>query len=175
MSNKSQLQANNTQLATLIQTLQGKIAGSGGGGNVRVYLAGMVADRTQCGNNTITYACPLDELDFTQMTQNNTMVAVATINGTNVEIGDMVKEFAKLGMPCFIQVADSIEGLYNASGVAVWADMSGYGMPPMIITPIMAKITPEVIAAAGLSIEPGIYLVHDAAYAPATSVIYTGP
>lgn len=32
MSNKTQLQANNTQLASLIQTLQGKAAGGGGSG-----------------------------------------------------------------------------------------------------------------------------------------------
>ena len=32
MSNKTQLQANNTQLASLIQTLQGKAVGGGGGG-----------------------------------------------------------------------------------------------------------------------------------------------
>ena len=32
MSNKTQLQTNNTQLASLIQTLQGKAAGGGGGG-----------------------------------------------------------------------------------------------------------------------------------------------
>ena len=175
MSNKSQLQANNTQLATLIQTLQGKIAGGGGGGNVRVYLAGMAADRTQCGNYAITYACPLDEIDLTQMNQNNTIAAMAAINGTNVEVGDMVKEYAKLGMPCFIQFTDSIEGLYNASGVAFYADMSEYEMPPLFITPIMAKITPEVISAAGLSIEPGIYVAHDAEFSPAMSVIYTGP
>lgn len=31
MSNKTQLQANNTQLASLIQTLQGKATGGGGG------------------------------------------------------------------------------------------------------------------------------------------------
>lgn len=31
MSNKTQLQTNNTQLASLIQTLQGKAAGGGGG------------------------------------------------------------------------------------------------------------------------------------------------
>lgn len=37
MSNKTQLQANNTQLASLIQTLQGKAAGGGGssGGEIK--------------------------------------------------------------------------------------------------------------------------------------------
>lgn len=34
MSNKTQLQTNNTQLASLIQTLQGKAAGGGGGASV---------------------------------------------------------------------------------------------------------------------------------------------
>lgn len=34
MSNKTQLQANNTQLASLIQTLQGKAAGGGGAGGI---------------------------------------------------------------------------------------------------------------------------------------------
>lgn len=34
MSNKTQLQANNTNLASLIQTLQGKAAGSGSSGGI---------------------------------------------------------------------------------------------------------------------------------------------
>lgn len=171
MSNKTQLQANNTQLASLIQTLQGKIAG-GGGGNVRIYPAGEVSKGTKLGDNTLTYACPLDELDFFTMSMDKLTVLASAVIEAKAETVNLIEFYNLLGSRVMLQADESYKGYYNADAIVLYMEISGMVQP---VVPIMAKITPEIIAAKGLSIEPGIYLVHSQTLRMTMSVIYTGP
>lgn len=173
MSNKTQLQANNTQLASLIQTLQGKAAGGGSGGNVRIYPAGEVSKGTKLGDCTLTYACPLDELDFFTMSMDKLTVLASAVMETKADTVNLIDFFANsLGARVLLQADESYKGYYNADAIVLYMEMSGVFHP---VVAIMAKITPEIIAAEGLSIEPGIYLVHSQTMRMSMSVIYTGP
>lgn len=67
MSNKSQLQANNTQLASLIQTLQGKAAGGG----ETVYVAKETINREYLPINT------LGDFEITNLTPSNCEIYVS--------------------------------------------------------------------------------------------------
>lgn len=172
MSNKTQLQANNTQLASLIQTLQGKTAGGGSGGNVRIYPAGEVSKGTKLGDNTLTYACPLDELDFFTMSMDKLTVLASSVIEAIAETVNLIELYASMGYRVMLQADESYEGYYNADAIVLYMEIEGMFFP---IDAIMAKITPEIIAAEGLSIEPGIYLVHSQMIGMSISVIYTGP
>ena len=172
MSNKTQLQANNTQLASLIQTLQGKIAG-GGGGNLKIFNAGLEGEQTQCGNYRLTYMCPLDELDFSAFTIDNlTMITSNVSTGGYIEVYDVNVLAATIGVDINYRVKSADETIYGATTLEGIVYMPEYNYEYTMFT-AMAKITPEVIAAAGLSIEPGIYMTNrtDSGFA----FIYTGP
>lgn len=172
MSNKTQLQTNNTQLASLIQTLQGKIAGGGSGGNVKIYPAGEVSKGTKLGDNTLTYACPLDELDFFTMSMDKLTLLASAVIEAIAETVNLIEFYNLLGYRVMLQADESYEGYYNADAIVLYMEMEGVFYP---MDAIMVKITPEIIAAEGLSIEPGIYLVHSQMIGMTMSVIYTGP
>lgn len=172
MSNKTQLQTNNTQLASLIQTLQGKIAGGGGGGNLKIFVAGVEAEQTQCGNYRLTYMCPLDQLDFSSITIDNLTIISSNVSaGGYVEVFNVIAAANANGVAVKYRVKNEDETIYSATTLELIMYMPEYNYElPMYA--VMAKITPEVIAAAGLSIEPGVYMTNPTG--AGLTLIYTG-
>ena len=88
MSNKTQLQANNTQLAALIQTLQGKAAGGGGGVRnvvcpVPQYAITLPAGAINSESPTkAIYIGAWDDIDFDAVTPSNFVAAVYLTDDT---------------------------------------------------------------------------------------------
>ena len=89
------------------------------------------------------------------------------------ETVNLIEFYNLLGYRVMLQADESYEGYYNADAIVLYMEMEEGVFYPM--DAIMVKITPEIIAAEGLSIEPGIYLVHSQKIGMTMSVIYTGP
>lgn len=172
MSNKTQLATNNTQLASLIQTLQGKAAG-GGGGTLRVFPFGEISEFIQLPDddtyygNSISYACGLDEIDFNTLNTDN-LTALYCIEGEDASIGEQVT------MGTVFSGASSFK--LNVGTVGICEALIAYpGDDGSAIThlPVLLKLTEENIAALGLSIEPGVYVYQITGMAAA--VVYLAP
>ena len=168
-----ELAAQATQIEEIMELLEGKSVPGGSGGNVKIYPAGEVSKGTKLGDNTLTYACPLDELDFFTMSMDKLTLLASAVFEAIPETVNLIEFYNLLGYRVMLQADESYEGYYNADAIVLYMEMEEGVFYPM--DAIMVKITPEIIAAEGLSIEPGIYLVHSQKIGVTMSVIYTGP
>ena len=117
--------------------------------------------------------CPLDQLDFSAITIDNlTIIASSVSKGGYVDVSNVIADATTNSVVGYYRVKNADETIYGATTLELIMYMPEYNHEyPLFIA--MAKITPEVIAAAGLSIEPGVYMTNrtDVGF----TFIYTGP
>lgn len=167
------LAAQATTIAEIAALLEGKSV-PGGGGNLKIFVANVEAQQTQCGNYRLTYMCPLDQLDFSAITIDNlTIIHSSVSEGGYVEVFNVFDAVnAEVGVAVKYRVKNADETIYSATTLELIMYMPEYNYESPMYA-FMAKITPEVIAAAGLSIEPGVYMTNPKG--AGLTLIYTGP
>ena len=155
MSNKERLQANNTQLAALIQALQGKSAG-GGGGTLN-YFFYIFEEMVTLPDNLFgsegwkaAWICPLDEIDFDTATFDNLDILYGFSDGTELAIA------APLWQVLGIEKSEFSYVQANHGHVAIlYASVYGSNFP------VLLRMTEEGCANVGIEGEPGIYALNN--------------
>lgn len=157
MSNKSQLQANNTQLASLIQTLQGKIAGGGGGVRNIVCPPPQYAFTIPVGAlngefpTKAAYIGAWDDIDFDAVTPSNFATAVILQADMNeIGISAAITFETVLGLEYGI-----ITYTKHALSGCEFLHYAVEGEPLPIIP--LAKLNETFLSTIGAEGEPGIY------------------
>lgn len=166
MSNKTKLQANNTQLATLIQTLQGKAAG-GGGGNVKVFVAdatiapvtvtmeGMKFELVRVGD--------VDDLSVEETPNVEDFVVLQVASGEYT--GKLAWDIIAVQSRAAEQAGTSLSIQYmENNSMGIFYESYGFTM-------FMFRLTNEAVANYGLDIQTGLYLNVSSSI---LGVIYTG-
>lgn len=159
MSNKERLQANNTKLASLIQTLQGKAAGGGGGGGVRNIIEYFPEYEITIPANAIdnelptraAYICPWDEIDFDTVAPSNFVTCFY-----------LTPEFIEMSYGAVVTFEYLIGAEYGRIAYTKYADggcefllytIDGQAVP----FALLAKLNEDFLSTIGAEGEPGIY------------------
>jgi hypothetical protein len=117
MSNKTQLQTNNTQLASLIQTLQGKAAGGGGssGGGAETCTVEIVADAPVSKTQNVSYINQDGEFDVYTPTGSQWMmgftltirISSPLVFGSAIGVTENTGNVIKMSNACYYITGDT--------------------------------------------------------------------
>lgn len=115
MSNKTQLQANNTQLASLIQELQGKAAGGGGGASVETCTVEIVAVAPVSSTQNVSYINQDGEFDVYAPTGSQWMmgftltirISSPIVFGSAIGVTENAGNVIKMSSACYYIAGDT--------------------------------------------------------------------
>ena len=155
MSNKERLQANNTKLASLIQTLQGKAAGGGGGTlNYSFYIYEEIVtipDGIFEGDGwKAAWICPLGEIDFATATMENLDTLYGLSDGTELAIAAPIWQLFGVEKDFFSYM--HIDA-YGQNLLYLMANDNIVGI-------VLMEMTEDRLSTLGIDGEPGVYALN---------------